>query len=81
MNENFGKQVIITGDVKYVGEGEDPAENIYMKAYANALKEVYGQPERLNLEDRFTPFGKALVAKMDNQLRELMCDSPNTTNK
>jgi len=46
----FGSELILTGNVKYIGEGEDPAENPYMKAYARALKEVY-QPERLNPED------------------------------
>lgn len=51
MNEYFGKELVITGNVKYIGEGEDPAENIYMKAYARALKEVYVQPERLSPED------------------------------
>jgi hypothetical protein len=46
----FGSELILTGDVKYIGEGEDPAENPYMKAYSRALKEVY-QPVRLNPED------------------------------
>lgn len=49
-NDWFGKEVIINGNVKYIGEGEDPAENPYMKVYARALKEVY-QPERLSEED------------------------------
>ena len=46
MND-FGRELIINGEVKYIGEGEDPAENPYMKAYATALKEAY-QPERLS---------------------------------
>ena len=47
---DFGSEIIISGDVKYIGEGEDPAENPYMKAYANALKKLY-QPERSKRED------------------------------
>ncbi len=40
-NKYFGKEIILDENVKYIGEGEDPAENPYMKAYVNALKEVY----------------------------------------
>ncbi len=50
MTEFFGKQLIITENVKYIGDGEDPSENPYMKVYAKALKEVY-QPERSKRED------------------------------
>lgn len=46
----FGRELILNGDVKYIGEGEDPAENPIMKAYAKSLKEVY-QPERSKRED------------------------------
>jgi hypothetical protein len=65
----FGKKLVITDQVKYVGEGEDPAENIYMKAYAKALKEFYGQPERLSPGDHIVD---------DN---EMISDSLNQANK
>ena len=50
MDEFFGVELILNGDVKYVGEGEDPSKNPYMIAYANALKKIY-QPERSKRED------------------------------
>ena len=50
MTEFYGSSVVITGQVQYVGEGEDPSTNPWMIAYAKALKQVY-QPERLNPED------------------------------
>ncbi len=55
----FGRKLILNGNVKYIGEGEDPAENPYMKAYAKSLKEVY-QPERSKREDldKLFPNGK-----------------------
>lgn len=46
-NEWFAKEVIISQDVKYVGEGEDPKDNPYMQAYAKALKDVYGKKEEV----------------------------------
>lgn len=54
----FGSELILTGNVKYIGEGEDPSENPYMKAYARALKEIY-QPDRLRRVD--TENGEAIV--------------------
>ena len=50
----FGSTLILSSDVKYIGDGEDPAENLYMKAFARALKEVY-QPERSKREDAESP--------------------------
>lgn len=50
MDEFYGKKLVISGPVKYVGEGEDPANDPFILAYANALKEVY-QPERSKRED------------------------------
>jgi hypothetical protein len=40
-NEFYGTSVTITGNVEYVGEGDDPADNPVMIAYARALKGVY----------------------------------------
>ncbi len=73
----FGRQLILNGDVKYVGEGEDPAENPYMKAYARALKEVY-QPKRLNPEASLYCH-KNPVGNWGKIWRG--CDSPNCGNK
>ena len=36
--EGYGKEVILTGNVKYIGEGDDPAEDPAIKMYAQALK-------------------------------------------
>lgn len=47
----FGAEVQITGEVQYIGEGEDPKDNVGFQIWAKAFKEVYGQPERLNPED------------------------------
>jgi hypothetical protein len=49
MNDFYGTQVVLNEGVKYIGDGEDPADNLWMKAYIKALKEFY-QPERLNPE-------------------------------
>ena len=71
---DFGRELIITGDVKYIGEGEDPAENPYMKAYATALKEVY-QPESSKREDCNCPDRYLLNGtKMGKYCR---CGTPN----
>jgi hypothetical protein len=39
-------ELTITEEVKYVGEGEDPANDPYMIAYKKALESIY-QPERI----------------------------------
>ncbi len=41
MDEFYGAKLTITEGVKYIGEGENPANNPYMIAYAKALKELY----------------------------------------
>jgi|GEM_PF-4320173 hypothetical protein len=46
-NEWFGKEIIITGDVQYIGDGEDPKDNQYMQAYAKALKEIYAEKKEV----------------------------------
>ena len=48
MNEYFGKQIILTEEVQYIGNGEDPKDNIGFQIWLNALKKVHGQPERLS---------------------------------
>jgi hypothetical protein len=46
MNEVFfGKELIITGEVKYVGEGEDPENNPGFIAWKKALKSVLEKEE------------------------------------
>lgn len=50
----FGSKLEITGQVQYIGEGEDPKNNIGFQAWAKAFKEVYGQPDRLNPEDQLS---------------------------
>ena len=57
MTEFYGTKVIISGEVRYIGEDEDPITNPWFIAYVNALKEIY-QPERLNPE---APKGDAIV--------------------
>jgi hypothetical protein len=42
-DDYFGKTLTISDKVVYIGEGEDPAKDPYMIAYAKALKEVYGK--------------------------------------
>ncbi len=51
MNDFFGSELIINGDVKFIEDGEDPVEDTpLIKTYAKVLKEVY-QPERSKRED------------------------------
>ena len=57
--EGYGKEVILTGNVKYIGEGDDPAEDPAIKMYAQAwkalkpgevcqiLKEIDGEFEKI----------------------------------
>jgi len=52
MNEFYGSRMTITGDVKYVGQGEDPATHPGIVAFARVLKEVY-HPERRKREDHY----------------------------
>lgn len=40
-DEFFGKSILITGDVKYVGEDEDPATNPGFMAWKKAFEEIY----------------------------------------
>jgi hypothetical protein len=40
---NFGKEIIIKDDVKYIGPGEDPNNNLGFKAWKKAYKDVYGR--------------------------------------
>ncbi len=47
----FGKEIVITQDVVYVGDGENPKDNPYMQAWAKALKEVYGKKDQEDEED------------------------------
>ena len=46
MNEWFGKELILSTDVKYVGDGEDPATNPVFIAWKQAF-------ESLNIEPKF----------------------------
>lgn len=48
---NAPKVLVVTSEVKYIGEGDDPAEDPYMKAYARALKEVYGNKMEATNQD------------------------------
>jgi len=69
----FGATLIIDGDVKYIGEGEDPADDPLMKSYARALKEVY-QPERSKRED----LKKCIVCECEypkEQVPNSVCDN------
>ena len=71
------KELILTGDVKYVGDGKDPAQDPYMKAYARALKEVY-QPERTTPEDDKVMWSSVLD---EYPYQPFICDVPNSENK
>ena len=50
MNE-FGREIIIDQDVVYVGEGENPKDNLAFQMWEKSFKEVYGQSERSKRED------------------------------
>lgn len=49
----FGSTLEITGDVEYIGEGENPKDNPYFQAWSRAFKEIYGQPDRLRRVDTY----------------------------
>lgn len=38
MGNYYGARILITHQVKYVGEGDDPSEDPYMKSLENAYK-------------------------------------------
>jgi hypothetical protein len=47
MNENtFGKIVIIDQDVKFIGKGEDPKDNMEFQAWEKAYKEAITEKTR-----------------------------------
>ncbi len=39
-NQDYGKQITITGPVKFIGEGEDPKENLGFQIWEKALIEA-----------------------------------------
>lgn len=45
MNE-FGKTLEITGEVQYVGDGEDPKDNVGFQMWARTLKAVYEESNK-----------------------------------
>ena len=41
MNENFfGKEVMIIGDVEYIGDGDNPKDCLYIQAHKKALEDI-----------------------------------------
>lgn len=55
----YGKHITITGEVKYIGDGENPEDNIVFKAWKKAFIDFHNQPERLNPEESkfYSEFG------------------------
>jgi len=45
LNTFFGEELIITGEVIYIGEGEDPKDNLGFQLWEKAFKEVYEKHE------------------------------------
>ena len=46
----FGKKLILTNDVIYIGEGEDPRDNLGFQMCVKALKEIH--EEELSKQNR-----------------------------
>lgn len=49
MSDYFGKILEITDDVKYIGDGEDPKDNIEFQIWEKSFKTVYGETKKMDM--------------------------------
>ncbi len=77
MTKYYGKEIIITGEVKFVGDAENPEDDFSFQTWKKAFHEIHSQPERLN--------EKTYFRNKDGTYPPLEpvtgCDSPNSENK
>ena len=59
----YGKKIVVTQEVSYVGEGENPKDNIYFKTWEKILKECMSEQQQTASPELQAFFEKLLKLK------------------
>lgn len=62
--QGFGKAITISEDVKYVGDGEDPANDLAFILWKNAL--ISAMSEWVSVKDRLPEVGSRVLVSCDD---------------